>query len=208
MFYYLQKEALLTGEVLVVLQTKSAIPNYKEITNQGELVEFKGDTLPAQWEYNEQEDYLYDVAKKPSPYHILVNKEWVVQDKERFKKYCDEIIDKLKAEVLEYGFDYHGHQQRCRDKDIAFMVSTVVGLQVAKNVLEIDKTITWYYKDGYGEKMDLTKLGTLMVYGSTFVQSVFDTESYFKTLEEPGVVTKDEFIVKRKEIHQLLVKGE
>lgn len=206
MFYYLSKESLLDGDIVVVLQSISTIQNYKEITNQGELVEYEGDSIPAQWEYDEQEDYLYDVKDKPSPYHMLVNKKWVVQDKTGYRNYCNENIDKIKTETLTYGFDYQGHRQRCRDKDIAFMVSTVVGLQVAKNVMNLDKTITWYFEDGHGVKMDLIALSTLMMYGATFIQSVYDTESYFKKLEIPKLITKDEFETKRKEIHLELVK--
>ncbi len=208
MFYYLQKNSLLDGEAVIILQSQSAIPNYKEIINQGELVEFEGDAIPAQWEYNEQEDWLYDIKDKPSSYHTLINKKWVVQDMAGFKKYCDKKIDTVKAEILEYGFDYEGHQQKCRDKDVAFLVSTVVGLQVAKNVLGIDKTVTWYFQDNHGEVMDLPKIATLMLYGSTFLQSVYDTESYFKTLETPKFISKEEFEAKRQEMHQLLVQGE
>ena len=47
----------------------------------------------------------------------------------------------------------------------------------------------------------LQELGTLMLYGTTFVQSVYDTENYFKTKVDPKEVTSDEFESKRKEIH-------
>ncbi|MDK4486777.1 hypothetical protein [Fusobacterium necrophorum] len=56
--------------------------------------------------------------------------------------------------------------------------------------------------------MDLLKLVQLMFLGGTFVQSVYDTENYFKTLEEPKIITKEEFEQKRKTIHQALAGGE
>ena len=44
-------------------------------------------------------------------------------------------IQYLKGEALAYGFDYKvdgkEHRQRCRDKDIAFMVANVMALDVA-----------------------------------------------------------------------------
>lgn len=208
MFYYLQKEALKSGEVVVVLQTKTAIPNYKEIVNQGELVEFEGDNLPSQWEYNEQEDYLYDVKDKPSPYHILKNKEWVVQDIEGFKKYCNENIDKIKAETLEYGFDYNGHRQIIREKDINLLNSNALSLFLSKAVLGKDEEALWVYQDNFKQKMNLVEIVTFMMFGKKFMDSVYETESHFKNLEEPKPITKEEFETKRKEIHQALVQGE
>ena len=53
----------------------------------------------------------------------------------------------------------------------------------------------------------LNELGMLMLYGTTFVQSVYDTENYFKTKVNPKELTKDEFETKRKEIHNKLVNG-
>ena len=89
MFFYLNKESLLNGEVVIIFQTENQIPNYKEITNFGVLVEFKGESIPDNWEYSATEDMLYDIKDKPSPYHILKNKKWVVEDNKGFKEYCD-----------------------------------------------------------------------------------------------------------------------
>ena len=86
------------------------------------------------------------------------------------------------------------------------MVATVTSLQVIKNVLNKDKTITWYLEDNYGFKMDLLGMSRLMLLGTTFIQSIYDTENYFKTLETPQLITRDDFEAKRKEIHENLVK--
>ena len=53
----------------------------------------------------------------------------------------------------------------------------------------------------------LTELGMLMLFGTTFVQSVYDTEHHFKTKVNPKELTKTEFEAKRKEIHNTLAKG-
>ena len=130
-------------------------------------------------------------------------------DTEREQKDYFNTIDNIKVAILEYGFDYQvngkEHRQRCRDKDIAYMVANIVALQTAKT-LGIEKTITWYFEDNVGMTAGLQELGQLMLYGTTFIQSVYDTENYFKTEVAPKEVTKEEFEAKRKEIHNKLVK--
>ena len=131
---------------------------------------------------------------------------WVLDNQKEYDDYCT-LIDNLKAEALTYGFDYKvgdkEHRQRCRDKDIAFMVANIVALQTAKG-LGIDKKVTWYFEDNVGMPAGLQELGQLMLYGTTFVQSVYDTEHYFKTKVNPKELTKAEFESKRKEIHSKL----
>ena len=134
---------------------------------------------------------------------------WILDNQKEYDDYCN-LIDDLKAKSLEYGFDYKvgdkEHRQRCRDKDIAFMVANVMALDVAAKLGKTKKT-TWYFEDNYGMPAGLTELGTLMLYGTTFVQSVYDAEHYFKTKVNPKELTKAEFESKRKEIHNTLAKG-
>lgn len=130
-------------------------------------------------------------------------------DTEREQKDYFDTIDNLKATVLDYGFNYEvegkQHRQRCRDKDIAFMVANIVTLNTAKE-LGINKKVTWYFEDNVGMTAGLQELGQLMLYGTTFVQSVYDAENYFKTEVAPKELTKEEFETKRKEIHIKLTK--
>nr|DAM90662.1 MAG TPA: hypothetical protein [Caudoviricetes sp.] len=203
MYFYLNKENLLNGEVVIVFQTENQIPNYKEIINFGELVEFKGDNIPAVWEYSKSEDILYDINDKPSPYHVFKNKKWIVEDKDGFKEYCNTKINTIKNEILDYGFDYEvnnvKHRQKCRVKDITFMAITALVMFLVKTFLHKDITRTWYFEDDFGYEMDMVKLVQLMFYGSNFVQSVYDTENFFKLLEEPKLINKDDYLVKIKE---------
>lgn len=131
---------------------------------------------------------------------------WILDNQKEYDDYCA-LIDDLKAKTLDYGFDYKAgdkhHRQRCRDKDIAFMVANIVALNTAKG-LGIDKKVTWYFEDNFGMEAGLQELGMLMLYGTTFVQSVYDTENYFKTKVNPKDLTKAEFEAKRKEIHTKL----
>lgn len=134
---------------------------------------------------------------------------WILDTEAQRKDYFN-TIDSLKAEVLDYGFDYKvdktEHRQRCRDTDISKMVATVVSLQLAKN-MGADKKITWYFEDNFSMNAGLQELGMLMLFGTTFIQSVYDTENYFKTKENPKELTKADFEKKRKEIHLKLAKG-
>ena len=128
---------------------------------------------------------------------------WLIDNQKEFDDYCT-LIDELKAKSLAYGFDYKvkdkDHRQKCRDTDIAKMVSVIVALQIAEKLGKIKK-ITWYFEDNFGMEAGIQELGTLMLYGTTFVQSVYDTENYFKTKVNPKEVTSNEFESKRKEIH-------
>lgn len=153
---------------------------------------------------------IYVPKPQGNPKYLSWNKEkglWVLDNEREYQDYMN-LIDDLKAKSLAYGFDYKvgdkEHRQRCRDKDIAFMVANIVALQTAKG-LGIDKKVTWYFEDNVGIPAGLQELGQLMLYGTTFVQSVYDTEHHFKTKENPKELTKAEFESKRKEIHKMLV---
>lgn len=146
-----------------------------------------------------------------NPKYLSWNKEkgqWDLDNEREYQDYIT-LIDDFKAKSLAYGFDYKvdgkEHRQRCRDKDIAFMVANVMALQIAEKLGKIKKT-TWYFEDNVGMTAGLQELGQLMLYGTTFVQSVYDTEHYFKTKVNPKELTKAEFESKRKEIHNKLVK--
>ena len=131
---------------------------------------------------------------------------WLLDNQKEYDDYCA-LIDDLKAKSLEYGFDYKvenkEHRQKCRDTDISKMVSVIVSLQLAKS-MGVEKKVTWYFEDNVGMSAGLQELGQLMLYGTTFVQSVYDTENYFKTKVNPKDLSKSEFEAKRKEIHTKL----
>ena len=148
---------------------------------------------------------------KPSgnPKYLSWNKEkglWLLDNEREYQDYMN-LIDDLKAKSLAYGFDYKvenkEHRQKCRDTDISKMVSVIVSLQLAKS-MGVEKKVTWYFEDNVGMSAGLQELGQLMLYGTTFVQSVYDTENYFKTKVNPKELTKAEFEAKRKEIHTKL----
>ena len=132
---------------------------------------------------------------------------WILDNQKEYDDYCD-LIDNIKAEILEYGFDYKvdgkEHRQRCRFKDITLLASNVTFMLAEKIIKGKEKTITWYFEDNFGIELDLEKSLVLASFGKTFTQSVYDTEHYFKTKVNPKELTKTEFESKRKEIHTKL----
>lgn len=135
---------------------------------------------------------------------------WILDTEAQKKDYFD-VIDNFKATSLEYGFDYKvgekEHRQRCRDKDIIFIAMSALLLFLVKTFMNKEIKKTWYFEDNFGVSLDLMGFIQLMFFGSTFIQSVYDTENYFKTKVNPFNLTKDEFEKKRKEIHSSLAKG-
>ena len=171
--------------------------------------------IPVQLEDGEIiKDKKIITVPKPSgnPKYLSWDKEkglWLLDNEREYQDYMN-LIDDLKEKTLKYGFDYKvdgkEHRQRCRDKDIAFMVANIVALNTAKE-LGINKKVIWYFEDNFGMTAGLQELGTLMLYGTTFVQSVYDTENFFKTKVNPKELSKTEFESKRKEIHSKLANG-
>ncbi|EFS20611.1 hypothetical protein FSBG_00108 [Fusobacterium gonidiaformans 3-1-5R] len=211
-YFYVSRNALVRDNAVVVYgeyTIQIPLEAYRSNPNTQDAIEYisEDNNFPNDWAYDSENDVIFSQKDRPSPYHVFVKGVWIVKDKEGLKKYCEENIDKIKKEVLEYGFDYQGHRQRCRDKDVAYMVANIVALQTAQT-LGKEKKVTWYFEDNHGMTAGVQELGVLMLYGTTFVQSVYDTENYFKTLEEPKIITKEEFEQKRKTIHQALAGGE
>ena len=135
---------------------------------------------------------------------------WILDTEAQRKDYFN-VIDDFKTTSLEYGFDYKvdgkEHRQRCRDKDIIWIAMAALLLFLVKTFMGKEIKKTWYFEDDFGKEMDLMGFIQLMFFGSTFIQSVYDTENYFKTKVNPKELTKSEFEAKRKEIHNALAKG-
>lgn len=135
---------------------------------------------------------------------------WILDTETQKKDYFN-VIDDFKTTSLEYGFDYKvdgkEHRQRCRDKDIIWIAMSALLLFLVKTFMGKEIKKTWYFEDDFGKEMDLMAFIQLMFFGSTFIQSVYDTENYFKTKVNPKELTKSEFEAKRKEIHNALAKS-
>ncbi|WP_338995958.1 penicillin-binding protein [Fusobacterium animalis] len=127
-------------------------------------------------------------------------------DSQKEKDDYFQLVDTLKAEALEYGFDYQGHRQRLRIKDLIYMEIAIKSLEISKKKFKKDLKSTWYFHDNFGMTMSIEDLEDMMFSGTMFIQSIFNSENYFKTQVEPKDLTKEEFKNKINELHNLVMK--
>lgn len=136
---------------------------------------------------------------------ITTKKEWVVdeeeikrrkelQTQEAIRDYFP-IIDNLKAEILSEGFDYKGHKQKCREKDLIFMANAILGLQGYKRLYGKELKTIWMFNDVDGIEANERDLIELHLAGTVFVEKVYMAEKIFK-VTEPFLITKADFIAK------------
>lgn len=210
-YFYLSREALKYGQIVQydVFDLEVPIEIYRTGVGKEDAIQYIGDFIPNDLVYDEENDVVFSEADRPSPYHVFIKGIWIIKDQEGYKKFCHDEVDRIKVEILEYGFDYLvddvPHRQRCRDKDIAFMGTSMVYLMGEQLIGNTTATTPWYFEDNYEWQVGLQKLVVFARYGKTFMESVYKAENYFKTLEEPKFITKFEFENKRKEIHRQLV---
>ena len=127
-------------------------------------------------------------------------------DSQKEKDDYFQLVDTLKSETLEYGFDYQGHRQRLRIKDLIYMEIAIKSLEISKKKFKKDLKSTWYFHDNFGMTMSIEDLEDMMFSGTMFIQSIFNSENYFKTQVEPKDLTKEEFKNKINELHNLVMK--
>lgn len=103
-------------------------------------------------------------------------KEWVEKGTIDMMKFE---IDSLKIKILEEGFEWNGHKQKCRDKDITLLVNTIAALKDFET-MESPRKITWYFNENDGVEMGFQELSELRLYGLEFIQAVYDVENKYK----------------------------
>lgn len=141
--------------------------------------------------------------------YLTWNRETAVweYDSKREKDDYFNLVDQLKNGALEYGFDYKNHRQRLRTKDLIYMEISIKSLEIGKKKTKKDLKSTWYFQDGFGMPMSVEDLEDMMFSGTIFIQSIFNTESFFKTEIEPKELTITEFKNKVNELHKLVMEA-
>lgn len=158
-------------------------------------------------------EYIKDkkliLVKKPGNFYYWDNKQskWILNEDELKNNYF-KIVEQYKEESLESGFEYKykdkTYIQKCREKDISTISTNIISLQTLEKI-GINKKITWYFSDESYAVFELKELQDLMMFGVSFVQSVYDTEHFFKTQNPKDILTKEEFETKRKEIYNKII---
>ena len=118
---------------------------------------------------------------------------------EEVKEHYFNIINTYKSEILEVGFDFNGHQQKCREKDLALLGNAIAANEDAQ-VYSKTPVTHWSFNDNDVVEMSLDELKKLRIDGATFVQTIFIVEAQLKASVSNLKLTKEEFISKINEI--------
>lgn len=123
------------------------------------------------------------------PYWNAQEKKWEEKaTAEEIKSYYFKKINDYKAWILENGYDYNGHQQKCREKDLALLGNAISALDDMQTfgVLQEEPNINWAFNDNDIVSMSETDLRKLRMAGATFVNVVYGVEAELK-LQEPNI---------------------
>ena len=118
---------------------------------------------------------------------------------EELKEYYFNKINTYKAEILEVGFDFNGHQQKCREKDLALLGNAIAANEDAQ-VYSKTPVSHWSFNDHDVVKMSLEDLKHLRIAGATFVQTIFLVEAQLKSASPDILLSKESFINKVDEL--------
>nr|DAL60222.1 MAG TPA_asm: protein of unknown function (DUF4376) [Caudoviricetes sp.] len=118
---------------------------------------------------------------------------------EELKDYYFDNINRFKAEILEVGFDFNGHQQKCREKDLALLGNAIAANEDAQ-VYSKTPVSHWSFNDHDVVEMSLEDLKHLRIAGATFVQAIFTVEAQLKASQANILLEKQDFIKKVDEL--------
>ena len=142
----------------------------------------------------------------PVPPYILKEK-WNVgkqcweegATEEELKEHYFNMINTYKSEILEIGFNFNGHQQKCREKDLALLGNAIAANEDAQSFTTVPVT-HWSFNDNDVIEMSLEDLKHLRIAGATFVQAIFTIEAQLKASEANILLEKQDFIKKVDEL--------
>ena len=114
------------------------------------------------------------------------------------------LINSYKAKILEQGFNYNEHQQKCREKDLALLGNAVAALDdMATFSQSEEKKINWAFNDDDIIVMTETDLRKLRMAGCEFINNVYKIEAELKASEVNLKLTGKEFIDKINAVSQI-----
>lgn len=174
----------------------------REKTREEKILLDKRLDLLADGEYVEQNQ----IINVPAP-ETLLKKVWDVQSHtwseratdEELKEYYFNKINTYKAEILEVGFDFNGHQQKCREKDLALLGNAIAANEDAQ-VYSKTPVTHWSFNDNDVIEMSLEDLKQLRIAGATFVQTIFLVEAQLKSASPDILLSKENVINKVDEL--------
>ncbi len=183
-----------TNELREKTREEKIIEGQTDLLFGGEYVEGnKIITVPCENNYfkklwNKEKHYWYEGATLEE------------QTTEYFNK-----INTYKAEILQNGFNFNGHQQKCREKDLALLsnaVSALDDMQAFKVIAE-EHQINWSFNDNDIVGMTETDLRKLRISGAIFINAVYGAEAEFKASTPAADFKKEDFISKINELSEI-----
>lgn len=137
--------------------------------------------------YENTDGYYYDTGDrchyvyKSSIHHTKWNKEKRVWEYEvpsiNIEKYKEE-IESYKTQILETGFIFNGHIQKCRDKDLALLSNAISALEDSGK-----EWLSWAFSDNDIVKMSLNQFKQMRIAGMNFITTVYGVEALLKQSE-------------------------
>lgn len=140
-------------------------------------------------------DKPYKWNKKTKEWEIDAEKEKELQKEEedRIAREYFPTIDLLKEEILSDGFEYQGHRQRCREKDMIFIASSIMSLESAEKMFGRKDKIKWAFNDFDYVDLGVEDLKMLQLVGTPFFQKVYAVEKILKA-KTPFKITKSDYL--------------
>lgn len=124
---------------------------------------------------------------------------------EEIKEFYFSQINKFKAEILETGFDFNTHQQKCREKDLALLGNAVSALDDMQMfaITQEEKHVNWAFNDNDIVNMTETELRKMRIAGAVFINTVYGVEAQLKSSEPNISLKKEDFIAKVDELSEV-----
>lgn len=124
---------------------------------------------------------------------------------EEIKDFYYSLINKFKAEILDNGFNFNGHQQKCREKDLALLGNAVAALgdMATFSQSEEEKTVNWAFNDNDILLMTETDLRKMRIAGTIFINTTYGVEAELKASEPNILLEKKDFINKINELSEV-----
>lgn len=161
------------------------------------------------WKYN-SENKSYTYVPRPSWEHNwdYDNFKWLPFEKIEDRTKYDKTIEDFKEQVLELGFMYGEYPQKCRQKDINLLNTTLATLRMVVE-LSGDRTMTqkWYHSSTQVAEYNIDDFIQLTLAGVSFVNPIYATEHYFKNAPVGECNSLKDFINKVNELSPIKVRS-
>lgn len=176
-----------------------------EATREQRILVFNETELLQDGEYIENEK----IISVPAPKNLL-KKVWDKEThtwkeaatEEEIKDFYYSQINTYKAEILETGFDFKEHQQKCREKDLALLGNAVSALDDMQMfaITQEEKHVNWAFNDNDIVNMTETELRKMRIAGAVFINTVYGVEAELKASKPNIMLKKEDFIAKVDEL--------